>query len=289
MTSTADRLAETYAAALDLEKSGDHHAAARLYAQVLDLDPEDRTGAAVRLAAMGMADAPDKAPDAYVALLFDQTAERFDDILVDQLGYSVPLIVRDWLMKVAPGPYARMLDLGCGTGLSGEALADLTTHRTGVDLSENMLAEADDKGCYDDLYIGEAAAFLAAAGNGDPSHQTASETWDLIVATDLLPYIGELDDLFSGIARHMAPSGVFAFSNETQDDDVLAGRDFMVGGHHRFAHSERYVRARLRAHGMTVQVLAEIVVRYEQGQPVPGHLVLARHVVGGDKDASSDG
>lgn len=262
------RLEEAYNRALQAEKSGDRDAAARLYAEVLALDPADPTGAAVRLAAIGKGETPEKASDAYVSLLFDQTAERFDDILVEQLGYSVPLIVRDWLQKVAPGPYARMLDLGCGTGLSGEALRDMTGHRTGVDLSENMLAEADAKDAYDDLYIGEAATFLEASDD---------ETWDLIVATDLLPYIGAVDDLFAGVARRLAHDGIFAFSNETQADDVMAGRDFLVGRFHRFAHAERYIRERLRAHGLAVQVLANIVVRYEQGEPVPGHLVLARH------------
>ena len=264
-------LGEAYNRALAAEKAGDHDAAAKLYADVLALDPADPTGAAVRLAAIGKGETPDKAPDAYVALLFDQTAERFDDILVEQLGYSVPLIVRDWLQKAtrgtASGPYARMLDLGCGTGLSGEALADMTGHRTGVDLSENMLAEADDKEVYDDLYVGEAGSFLDAS---------ADETWDLIVATDLLPYIGSVDDLFAGVSARLAPRGLFAFSNET-----LAEQDFVVGRFHRFAHSERYIRARLAAHGFAIQVLAEIVVRYEQGEPVPGHLVLARHATGG--------
>ena len=39
---------------------------------------------------MGRADAPERAPDAYVATLFDQNAEHFDDMLVEQLGYAVP-------------------------------------------------------------------------------------------------------------------------------------------------------------------------------------------------------
>ena len=51
-------------------------------------------GASVRLAAMGRAPAPDAAPPAYVATLFDQNAASFDDMLVDQLiemGYPEAL------------------------------------------------------------------------------------------------------------------------------------------------------------------------------------------------------
>ena len=107
--------------------------------EALALDPEDRGGVGIRLAAIGAEAAPQKMPDAYVATLFDQHADVFDDILVDELGYCVPLLVRDLVQKLEIGPFDRLLDLGCGTGLTGMALADCTSHRTGVDLSERIV------------------------------------------------------------------------------------------------------------------------------------------------------
>ena len=77
-----------------------------------------------------------------MATLFDQCAERFDEMLVEQLGYSVPMALRQRLAELAPGPYARMLDLGCGTGLTGASLADMAGEITGVDLAEGMLDQA---------------------------------------------------------------------------------------------------------------------------------------------------
>src|SRR5690606_36258507 len=83
-----EALAEAYNRALALEKAGDVDAAVKVYAEVLAIDPEDHGGAAVRIAALGHGETPPKAPDAYVETLFDQHAESFEDILVEQLGYA---------------------------------------------------------------------------------------------------------------------------------------------------------------------------------------------------------
>lgn len=262
-----EQLAEAYYRALELEKSGRTEEAASAWREVLEIDPEDHGGAAIRLAAMGAAPAPDKAPDAYVETLFDQHAEMFDRMLVDDLGYAVPLMTRQALLDNAPGPYMRMLDLGCGTGLSGGALRDIANHITGMDISENMVAMADDRGVYDELYVGEAVAFV---------ERWDEEPFDLVVATDVLPYLGKVDALFASVARILGPAGVFAFSTETLPDTVMAGRDFMVGSYQRFAHGEGYIRRELDRAGMPVFLIAPITVRHEQGMPVPGHLVLAR-------------
>ncbi|ENP69454.1 hypothetical protein C975_00403 [Brucella abortus CNGB 1011] len=263
-----EALAEAYNRALALEKAGDFDAAAKAYEEVLQIAPDDHGGAAVRLASMGRGAVPLKAPDAYVATLFDQHAEMFDTILVDQLGYDVPLQLREMLLEMDDAFNAeRMLDLGCGTGLSADALDDMAAHKTGVDISENMIEVAYEKGDYDALFVGEAVRFLES---------TEEENWDLIVATDVLPYMGELERFFAGVAEHLNSGGHFGFSSETLDDNRLAGRAFVVGDYQRFAHAQSYVRAMLDSHGMDCIRCEDITVRSEQGAPVPGHLYIAR-------------
>lgn len=263
-----ETLAEAYNRALALEKAGDFDAAAKAYEEVLQIDPDDHGGAAVRLASMGRGAVPLKAPEAYVATLFDQHAEMFDTILVDQLGYDVPLQLREMLLEMDDALNAeRMLDLGCGTGLSADALDDMAAHKTGVDISENMIEVAYEKGDYDALFVGEAVRFLES---------TEEENWDLIVATDVLPYMGELERFFAGVAEHLNSGGHFGFSSETLDDNRLAGRAFVVGDYQRFAHAQSYVRAMLDSHGMDCIRCEDITVRSEQGAPVPGHLYIAR-------------
>jgi predicted TPR repeat methyltransferase len=264
-----DPLAEAYNRGLAAEKRGELDAAEAAYREVLRLDPEDHGGAAVRLAAIGRGAVPQKAPDAYVATLFDQCAERFDEMLVDQLGYHVPMMLRQRLAEVAPGPYARMLDLGCGTGLTGASLADMGGEITGVDLAEAMLEQADERGVYAELYVGEAVGFLE--GTDEPA-------WDLLTATDVLPYIGALEGFFAGAARCLAPGGVLAVSCETLPGITEPGMtgDYTVGPKHRFAHAEGYLRRLMAGSGFEPLECAPITVRYDDGAPVPGLLLLAR-------------
>lgn len=244
--------------------------AAAAFREVLRLDPADHGGASVRLAAIGQGPLPEKAPDAYVTTLFDQHASAFDDILVGRLHYRVPLLLADLLREVAPGPYRRMLDLGCGTGLAGLALSEMTTRITGVDLAEEMVALADERGVYDQLFIGEAVQFLREE---DDRH-------DLIVATDVLPYIGDLTPLVAALAGCILPDGVIAFSSETAGEDEAT---WTVGAGHRFAHSERYIREVLVTQKFEVLAFEPITVRLEQEVPAPGHLIIARMPAAGSE------
>ena len=262
-----EALAEAYNRALALEKAGEIDAAVAAYHQVLEIDPEDHGGAAVRIAAMGRGDTPTKAPDAYVETLFDQHAESFEDILVEQLGYAVPVLVRQRLQELKLGPFKRMLDLGCGTGLTGGTLRDMVDDITGIDISENMVEIAHEKDLYETLYVAEVEDFLE--DNDD-------EAFDLVTATDVLPYLGALEPLFFGAAENMVAGGIFVFSSETLPEDAFNGRTYMVGPNHRFAHAESYVRERLAATGFEIVEISDINVRMQDGHPTPGHLVIAR-------------
>ncbi|MGH6807289.1 MAG: class I SAM-dependent DNA methyltransferase, partial [Ensifer adhaerens] len=194
-------------------------------------------------------------------------ADVFDNVLVEQLGYCVPLLVRQRLQALELGPFNRVLDLGCGTGLTGGALRDMAEDITGIDLSENMVEIAHEKDLYETLYVAEAVDFLD--DNDD-------EPFDLIVATDVLPYMGALEALFFGAVDNLVPGGLFIFSSETLPAETFAGRPFMVGPHQRFAHAEAYLRERLAATGFEVIEVGDITVRMEEGEPIAGHLLIAR-------------
>jgi predicted TPR repeat methyltransferase len=267
-----EALAEAYNRGLALQKSGDLTGAEAAFREALALDPDDPGGVSIRLAAIGAQAAPQKMPDAYVATLFNQHADVFDDILVDELGYCVPLLVRDQVAKLEIGPFQRLLDLGCGTGLTGMALSDCTTHRTGVDLSERIVELAYDREVYDDLYVGEAVAFLEEFEDEDEGRPN----WDIIAATDVFPYLGAVEPFLAGAADRLVPGGYLAFSTETLPEEVLQGRPYMVGPKSRFAQGEGYIRSTLDASGFDILAMEPITVRLEEGMPVPGHLVIAQ-------------
>lgn len=267
MSINDEKVSRAYNRGLKHEKAGKISLAAKAYRECMALDPADFGGASVRLAAMGEGPQPDGAPPAYVATLFDQHAEVFDDILVGDLGYCVPLMVPDRLSALNFDHFSRMLDLGCGTGLTGESMRQRADTIIGVDLSEAMLGIADERQCYDDLYSGEAAGFVAGWDEAP---------FDLITATDVLPYVGTLDAMFSAVANALTANGLFVFSTETLSDEGFEGRDWKVGPHQRFHHRLQYVEACLAANGIEMLSCEVIVVRTDEGEPQQGHFVIAR-------------
>jgi 2-polyprenyl-6-hydroxyphenyl methylase/3-demethylubiquinone-9 3-methyltransferase len=177
------------------------------------------------------------------------------------------MLVRHRLQELNLGPFKRMLDLGCGTGLTGGTLRDLCEDMTGIDLSENMVEIAHEKDLYETLFVAEAEDFL---------EDNDEEPFDLITATDVLPYLGALEPLFFGAAENLMQGGLFIFSSETLPGVTFEGRSYMVGPHQRFAHAESYVRERLTSTGFELIEITDINVRMEDGRPTPGHLVIAR-------------
>lgn len=261
-------LAIAYNRGLDLQKAGDMDGAAQAFREALELDPADHGGLVFRLAAMGFGDLPAILSPAYVATLFDQAADTFDETLVEKLGYAVPMLVRERIEAHGLGPWQRLLDLGCGTGLMGASLSDMAPHLTGIDLSEAILKQAAERECYDDFYVGDAVSFL----NEGPLD---AGRWDLITATDVLPYIGALEDFFVGVERMLAPGGAIVFSTETLVPDTFEGRDWTIGTGYRYAHHPDYIARHLAAIGCNICEQGLITVRTDNGEPVPGHLVMA--------------
>ncbi|MEM8877482.1 MAG: methyltransferase [Pseudomonadota bacterium] len=258
-----DALEALYARALEAEKADAHAEAASLYRQMLEIDPDDCAGAGVRLAAIGQGETPDRASPAYVMTLFDQQAEAFDHILVDQLDYHIPEEMAAVIDQHAPGPYARALDLGCGTGLIGVHLGDRAGHLTGIDLSENMVELAAARGVYDDLYVGDVLGFL---------EEIDEPPWDLILAADVLPYLGDVDGLFRGAAPCLTPAGALIFSTE-----LLEGEgSYRVCESHRFQHRSDYLSRELANAGFTVTRAEPATIRQEMGVPVAGQIILAQ-------------
>lgn len=267
-----EKLGVVYHKALTLEKQGALAEAAILYKECLSLDPADHCGASVRLASLGLGTMPEKAPDAYVSTLFDQHANDFDQILTGDLGYAVPVQVGEILTRSGK-TFSRMLDLGCGTGLSGMTLSPICDHATGVDISTNMIDLADERACYDALFLNEAVHFLEEWKRADVS---THHPFDLIIATDVLPYIGALEFLFAGIAANLVRDGAFAFSAETLPDESFQGKPWTMTPHQRYAHHGNYLKDLLEQNELkTISHFDSITVRYEEGNPIPGWLIVA--------------
>jgi predicted TPR repeat methyltransferase len=196
--------------------------------------------------------------DGYVEQLFDGMAPTFEQQL-RKLGYHTPetlaRMVKPLLEVYRP---ARVLDLGCGTGLLGAAIAPIGAHTTGVDLSAEMLARARAGGHYAQLIKSDLVGYLRA---------TAAGTFDAVLAADVFVYLGDLEPVFEGAARALVPGGLFAFSVEALDADGFALRP-----NGRYKHSANYLRAIAARHGLSEHGSERIRLRVEYGVPVEGWL-----------------
>ncbi|MEW6500410.1 MAG: tetratricopeptide repeat protein, partial [Thermodesulfobacteriota bacterium] len=202
----------------------------------------------------------EKAATGYVRKLFDGYAETFEQELVERLGYDAPARLRFLVERSLPAGrrFGRLLDLGCGTGLVGEAFRDLAATLVGVDLSGRMVAVARDKGIYDELEVDEAVAFC----------RRQERRFDAIVAADVLVYLGELGSFFAALAAALLPGGLVAFSTER----AAAGFTLRPSG--RYAHAPDYVAETAIACGLRLLVREETRLRQEQGQWLVGDLFI---------------
>ena len=246
---------------------GDCNGAIDAFREARAADPQDRQGAALCLARLGAWDVQDAMSPAYISGLFDQYAPRFDDALT-RLSYRAPALLHDAVEAACAARgrrmrFGAMLDLGCGTGLAGVAFRPCVDWLVGVDLSSGMIAQARAKGLYDQLEVGDIAAFLADQAARDA-------VFHLIVSADVFVYLGDLKPILAAVARVLAADGIFAFTVETH-----AGDDVRIGEKLRYAHGAAHVRAAFAEAGLTLLEFAEVSTRLENNRPVPGLLAVA--------------
>ncbi len=236
---------------------GQQQAAIRLGRALLERAPDDPIIIYHLDALMGRAH--DRAPRDYVTACFDHYAPSFDQHLVKVLDYHVPDKCHTMLVETGM-KFARILDLGCGTGLAAPYLSSFGGHLTGVDISPRMLDKARERNLYGRLIEDDAIDYLSKE----------DAPFDLIASLDVLVYFGDLTPLFAAAAARLAPGGVFAFSFETGRHE-----DYTLLPSGRFAHDPAYVE-RLYSGCFTRIAGVSTTLRLEANRPVAGRIVLLR-------------
>lgn len=249
-------------------KGGQTEVAQDAFEKALVLDPADHFGASLRLDLLRPISLTDRSPAAHVASLFDQYAPKFESSLLEKLGYRVP----ELLAARLPDQLGNVLDLGCGTGLMGQAILGRFERLTGYDLSKGMLNEAKRKGIYDVL---EQKDLLDL--------EAPQERFDLIVAADVFIYIGALERVVSWVAGAISQNGIFAFTVEEGHE-----RGYTLLDSHRYAHSEAYLRSLLSSAGFAAFDIQKSVLRKDRGEEIKGLVVMARGLRS-SKDSAGEG
>jgi len=194
-----------------------------------------------------------------VRALFDDYASYYDQAMLGPLSYRAPAHLRVLFDRIQPGASApkRILDFGCGTGLSGEAFKDLAegARLVGIDLSSLMIEQARQRGIYSELITGDFES--------DAALENAA--YDLVIAADAVIYHGNLVPALSAAARRLVPKGICLFTVEK-----MAGGNWEQTSANRFRHSEAYVRSAASEAGLDWVDLMEGELRTETMEPVAG-------------------
>jgi predicted TPR repeat methyltransferase len=245
------------------EQLGDRQGAVAAFRAASAADGEDYHGARLHLARLEAGETAPEMDAGFVRRLFDHYAPKFDAALVGDLSYRGPEVVTGALEQVRDAPlrFGATLDLGCGTGLAGEALRPFCERLVGVDLSPGMVEQARAKKLYDRLETADLIEFLAA--------ETAAQ-YDLVIAADVFVYCSDLAPISGAVAKVMAPDGLFAFTVETGAAPGVRLQETL-----RYAHSDDHVRAAIAASGLELLHMKPVSTRTEKGVPVPGLVVVA--------------
>lgn len=224
------------------------------YEKAKKLDPGNETAHHLADALAGRQ--PPAPPRKFVRKLFDQYASFFDRHL-GALTYQAPENLKAVLLNHCSVdlPFDNAVDLGCGTGLSGLAFAELSKQLHGIDISANMLEKAAQKQVYDDLTTGDICQVL----------QGRQQRYALFIAVDVLAYVGRLDELFRTVRDKAGYPGLFLFTTETCHD-----HDFLLLKSGRYAHSPSYIDTLCQRYGFTISCREETPLRTDNGRMIVG-------------------
>lgn len=238
-----------------------HDKAIKAYQDVLALYPEHQEASFI-LEALQQTSTPVKMPSSFISSLFDHYAPHYEKHLTDTLHYQVPqqllaLLCSSYHPKTKS---LSILDIGCGSGLMADTLFDYGQTIDGIDLSESMIQCCKQKGLYQNLWVND---FCTVDSLG---------CYDLLVAADVLPYIGNLETLLQQVNLHLHPGAYFLFSAEKS----FEAAHFSLQKTIRYAHHPDYIRHSLQQAGFTLVSDENAILRQQKGQDLHGHLYLAQ-------------
>ena len=178
--------------------------------------------------------------------IYSDWAETYDQTMAESGYVSPPKLAA--LLKTFCGPDAIVLDVGCGTGLSGAALAEAGFSTfDGIDISEGMLAEAASKDLYRRLF--EVDLFKGIP-TGEELYDAAFSTGTFTVGHVGPPEVSE-------VIRVLKPGGVFCLTvSDTAWDSHGYGTRLAEVAQGRFEIVSDTVDEHVVNHGMTAHFLA---------------------------------
>ena len=200
------------------------------------------------------------APREYVENLFDGYANKFEQSLVEELEYNIPKILTNLVAKQHGNrSWGSVLDLGCGTGLTGVEIKEFCSNLEGIDLSDKMLDQAKIKNVYNKLTHVDILYYLSIA----------ELNFDYFISTDVFVYVGNLSEVFRLIKYRNKKPGKLVFSTEHTEKD-----GFHLEKSGRYSHSKGYIDSLCEEFNFSILHFSETSLRKEKNIFLTGGLYL---------------
>ena len=177
---------------------GEKEAALKTFGNLLELNPKNPIALFEDASLKNRP--PDFIPLEYIRYLYDLLPMGF--IEQNNSMDLTNLTALAALEKVRPNlKLGKGLDLGCGSGVSASKFQHLASHWTGIDLSLNMLLQADSKKIYNALVESDILSFLREKRPGI----------SLVLLLETLMHFGSIQPLFQALQEALDPGTILVF------------------------------------------------------------------------------
>ena len=183
--------------------------------------------------------------------LFNLFADNYEQVM-NNINYTLPQQLANILSPI----FGIIIDLGCGTGLTGTALKNENNTLIGVDISDKMLQMAQSTNVYNQLIL------------DDINHYCKNLPYaDWVIAADVFGYVGNLDTLINNIyPRNLC------FSIVTDDKCDK----YRLEHNGRYRHNPLYIKKLLQKSGYSNIIEKNSIIRTENNSPVKGIIFIAK-------------
>ncbi len=188
----------------------------------------------------------------YTQELFNIFASTYDNTM-QKIKYAV----LDKISQLNINFKGNILDLGCGTGSFALKFANNDLKITGVDISQNMLDIAAQKGIYHKLVKDDINNFLSLD----------NLMYDFVLALDVFEYVPNIENTIS-----MIKGDTLIFNIEKSNPEI---KTFSLNFTGRYQHNPQYIQTILEKSGYKTISKHEMILRQENEKSVDGVLFIA--------------
>ena len=152
--------------------------------------------------------------------LYDDWAKNYEDAVLEW-GYKAPRVAAQFLKQYGVTEDDKVLDVGCGTGMTGKAVRDIVgpkTQITGVDISQKSLDAAQKSGHYE--------ATINSSLDRLP-FPFEDDGFDALECIGVLTYVQEHKDVLTEFVRVVKPGGILVFSHRSDHYESFAIADLI--------------------------------------------------------------